>query len=75
VSELLKIHLAAADEAAWYNCIQDCNSVNYNINVDPEFAYFDPNNMRIAFGSPCRKTGNPFLSYQDQLEMDRRDRV
>jgi len=65
----------SADDAAWYSCIQDCNSVNYNINVDPQFAYFDPNNMRIAFSSPCRDTGNPSLSYTEQLEMDRKDRV
>ena len=65
----------SADDAAWYSCIQDCNSVNYNINVDPEFAYFDPNNVRIAYSSPCRDTGNPSLSYTEQLEMDRKDRV
>ena len=65
----------SADDAAWYSCIQDCNSVNENINIDPEFAYYDPNNMRIAPSSPCRDTGNPFLSYQGQLEMDRKDRI
>ncbi|HPD48688.1 MAG TPA: right-handed parallel beta-helix repeat-containing protein, partial [Anaerohalosphaeraceae bacterium] len=65
----------SADDAAWYSCIQDCNSVNYNINIDPQFAYFDPNNVRIAYSSPCRDTGNPSLSYTEQLEMDRKDRV
>jgi len=64
-----------ADDAAWYSCIQDCNSVNYNINIDPQFACFDPNNMRIAYSSPCRDTGNPFLNYDDQFEMDRKDRI
>ena len=49
--------------------------MNYNINIDPQFAYFDPNNMRIAYSSPCRDTGNPFLNYDDQFEMDRKDRI
>ncbi|HPD32695.1 MAG TPA: right-handed parallel beta-helix repeat-containing protein, partial [Phycisphaerae bacterium] len=65
----------SADDAAWYSCIQDCNSVNDNINIDPQFAYFDPNNVRIAYSSPCKDTGNPSLSYTEQLEMDRKDRV
>jgi len=65
----------SADDAAWYSCIQDCNEVNYNINTDPQFAYFDPNNVRIAYSSPCRDTGNPSLSYTEQLEMDRKNRV
>ena len=65
----------SADNTAAYSCIQDCNSVNENINTDPEFAYYDPNNMRLSLASPCRDTGNPYLDYQTQLELDKKDRV
>ena len=65
----------SADDAAWYSCIQDCNSVNENIDTDPEFAYYDPNNMRLSLASPCLDSGNPYLDYQNQLEMDKKDRV
>jgi hypothetical protein len=65
----------SADRAAWYSCIQDCNSVNFNISVEPQLAYFDPNNVRISYASPCRDAGSPLLAYEDQVDMDGRDRV
>jgi uncharacterized repeat protein (TIGR01451 family) len=65
----------SADDTAWYSCIQDCNDVNFNISVDPEFAYFDPNNMRLSHASPCKDAGSPLLDYEDQLDMDGRVRV
>jgi hypothetical protein len=64
-----------ADNAAYFSCIQDCNSVNFNISVEPQFAYFDPNNVRIAYVSPCRDAGNPLLSYDEQIDMDGKIRV
>ena len=41
----------------------------------PKFAYVDPNNVRIAYDSPCKDAGSPSLNYEDQLEMDRNERV
>ena len=64
-----------ADDAAWFSCIQDCNSVNFNISVEPQLAYFDPNNVRISYASPCRDAGSPLLAYDNQVDMDGRDRV
>ena len=65
----------SADEAAWYSCIEDANSVNYNINVDPQFAYFDPNNVRLSPASLCLNASNPYLDYTGQLDMDGNPRV
>jgi hypothetical protein len=64
-----------ADAAATFCCIQDCNEVNFNINAAPQLAYYDPNNVRITYGSPCREAGNPSMSYDDQVDMDSRVRV
>jgi hypothetical protein len=63
------------DVMAQYCCIADCNEVNNNINVDPEFAYFDPNNVRIMAGSPCHDSGLTVLDHYTQFDMDKRDRV
>jgi uncharacterized repeat protein (TIGR01451 family) len=64
-----------ADQAASYCCIEDCNSVNSNISVDPEFAYFDPNNVRIMATSPCHDSGLTLSENYSQKDMDDRDRV
>lgn len=67
-----------------YSCIYDPNDpdgldltrdLNYNFSARPKFAYVDPNNVRIAYDSPCKDAGNPALDYEDQLEMDRNERV
>ncbi len=63
------------DVVAQYCCIADCNEVNNNINVDPEFAYFDPNNVRIVAGGPCHDSGLTVLDHYTQFDMDKRDRV
>ena len=65
----------SADDAASFCCIEDCNSVNENINVDPEFVYFDPNNVHIGYNSPCKDTGSLSLNYDGQVDMDKRVRV
>jgi len=65
----------SADQAASYCCIQNCNSVNYNISLDPEFAYFDPNNVRITADSPCHDSGLTLQENYSQVDMDNRDRV
>jgi hypothetical protein len=49
--------------------------VNFNISDEPQLAYFDPNNVRISYASPCRDAGSPLLAYDDQVDMDGRDRV
>ena len=67
-----------------HSCIYDPNDptgesvsfdLNYNFSTNPRLAYVDPNNVRIRFDSPCRDMGNPFLNYDDQLDMDAKDRV
>ena len=67
-----------------YSCIYDPNDpngmdlnrdVNYNFSTEPKFAYFDPNNVHIKYESPCRDAGNPWLNYDNQVDMDSRVRV
>jgi hypothetical protein len=65
----------SADQAAFYSCIEDCNSVNNNISSDPMFAYFDPNNVRITASSPCHDSGFTLSENYTQVDMDNRDRV
>ncbi len=69
---------------AYYSCIQDCNSVNanYNINSMPQFAYPvdpagapDPENYHLAYNSVCIDQGNPLLLYDDQVDYDNEIRV
>lgn len=67
----------SADDAAMYSCIEDANSINGNINVDPQFAYFDPNNVRLDPESDCRHASAPLnvLDYSDQVDMDGNPRI
>jgi hypothetical protein len=65
----------SADDAASYSCIEDCNSVNNNISTDPQFAYFDPNNIRITSDSPCHDSGLTLQENYTQVDMDNRTRV
>jgi uncharacterized repeat protein (TIGR01451 family) len=65
----------SADDCAWYSCIADANSVNFNTGLDPEFLYFSPENVRITPYSPARNSGNPYLDYSGQLDMDGNPRV
>lgn len=67
----------SADSAAMYSCIEDANSINGNINVDPQFAYFDPNNVRLSPESDCRHASAPLnvLDYSNQLDMDGNPRI
>jgi hypothetical protein len=39
------------------------------------FAYFDPNNVRIALGSPCHDSGLTLQDNYSQVDMDNRSRV
>jgi len=63
------------DVYASYCCIQDCNEVNFNFSANPKFAYYDPNNVHLAYDSPCKDTGSPNLSYAEQVDMDSENRV
>ncbi|MGH2271101.1 right-handed parallel beta-helix repeat-containing protein [Anaerohalosphaeraceae bacterium U12dextr] len=65
----------SADQTASYSCIEDCNSVNNNLSLDPKFAYFDPNNVRIMADSPCHDSGLTLQENYSQVDMDNRDRV
>jgi len=65
----------SADQAAHYSCVEGCNSVNNNINLDPMFAYFDPNNVRIMSDSPCHDSGLTLQENYTQVDMDNRTRV
>jgi len=64
----------------YYSCIYDPNSDdlnlddNDNFSANPKFAYHDPNNVHLAYDSPCKDRGNPDLSYDDQVDMDSEDR-
>lgn len=70
-------------QSVYYSCIYDPNDpegnltpdVNYNFSANPKFAYLDPNNVRIVYDSPCKDAGNPYLSYDEQVDMDRRERM
>jgi hypothetical protein len=71
-------------EYVYHSCVYDPNDpnginltpdVNYNISANPLFAYYDPNNVHITYGSPCKDAGNPAMSYDDQVDMDSRVRV
>ena len=63
------------DVVAQYSCIQHCAEVNYNVNSDPEFVYFDPNIVYIGYNSPCKDAGSPSLDYTEQVDMAQRNRV
>ncbi len=67
----------SADEAAMYSCIEDANSINGNIAVDPTFLYFDPNNVRLSPESDCRNASAPssYIDYSAQHDMDGNPRV
>jgi uncharacterized repeat protein (TIGR01451 family) len=76
-SGLTRAHMA-------YSCVYDPNDpdgldltldANHNFSAKPKFAYMDPNNVHITYDSPCKDGGDPFLSYDDQLDMDSRARV
>ena len=71
-------------ELFYYSCVYDPNdpngvdlslNENFTFSADPQLAYFDPNNVRIAPVSPCRDAGNPLLNYDSQVDMDGRVRV
>ncbi len=65
------------DMVASYCCIQDCNSVNNNINTNPGFAYItnlngtpNPENYHLSAASPCKDIGSPYLDYSGQTDYD-----
>ena len=65
-----------------YSCVQECTEVNNNINDNPEFAYKvdplgapDPLNYHLSAISECIDSGNPNLTYDDQVDYDNEDRV
>jgi parallel beta-helix repeat protein len=60
-----------------YSCIQDSNDIvpsapYYNFNTDPNFAYIGINscNLHLAFGSPCKNTGDSSGDYSDANDID-----
>lgn len=68
----------------YYSCIYDPNDPNGvsltlddndNFSANPKLAYFDPNNVHLAYDSPCKDAGSPYLSYTSQVDMDSEDRV
>jgi hypothetical protein len=67
------------EDCIYHSCIYDPNNDlsldNYNFRDDPKFAYYDPNNVHIAYDSPCKDKGNPGLSYGEQVDMDSESRV
>jgi uncharacterized repeat protein (TIGR01451 family) len=76
-SGLTRAHMA-------YSCVYEPNDAdgldltldaNHNFTAKPKFAYMDPNNVYIAYDSPCKDAGDPSLSYDDQVDMSARPRV
>jgi uncharacterized repeat protein (TIGR01451 family) len=68
----------------YYSCVYDPNDPNgvdltpnehFTISANPQLAFLDPNNVRIASVSPCRDAGNPMLNYYNQMDMDGRVRL
>ncbi len=69
------------DDVASYSCIQDCNSVNNNINANPGFAYVtdlngtpNPANYHLSATSSMKDMGSPYLDYSGQTDYDTEDR-
>jgi uncharacterized repeat protein (TIGR01451 family) len=67
-----------------YSCIYDPNDpegentqkdANLNFTTNPKFAYYDPNNLHLAYDSPCKEAGSLYLSYSEQVDMDSESRV
>jgi uncharacterized repeat protein (TIGR01451 family) len=66
-----------------YSCIFDPNNpegsenkdVRGNFSANPLFAYADPNNVHIAWESPCRDAGNPLFTGVHQIDMDKEFRL
>ena len=76
----------AGYEFTQYSCVYDPNDAggtDYtldgfgNFSGNPGFAYEnDPNfNVHLAFDSPCKDKGSPYLSYTDQMDIDSEDRI
>lgn len=70
------------DKVAYFSCIADCNDANFNVDVNPGFAYTidpngtpDPNNYHLGSESLLKDAGNPDLIYAYQIDMDTEWRV
>ena len=67
-----------ADSAAFNSCIQDCNDINFNISVDPGFAYgklsLGNTNYHLAYDSPCIDAGDGVTDVND-FDIDGQTRV
>jgi len=60
-----------------YSCIQNGDTNNGNINIDPLFYDDpnDPNNFHLSSNSPCIDAGNPFADYAGETDIDGEGRV
>lgn len=70
----------------YHSCIYDPNDpnglnatpdVNYNFSANPKLAYYDPNNVHLAYDSPCKDAGNPYFSADEVgwYDMDSEERL
>ena len=64
-------------EKVRYSCIQNGDTNNGNINIDPLFYNDpnDPNNFHLSSNSPCIDAGNPFADYAGETDIDGEGRV
>lgn len=71
-------------EHIYYSAVFDPNDpngmdmtldANFNFTANPKLIYIDPNNVRISHESPAKDSGNPYLDYNNQADMDGRQRV
>jgi len=64
-------------EKVRYSCIQNGDTNNGNINIDPLFYDDpnDPNNFHLSSNSPCIDAGNPFADYAGETDIDGEGRV
>ena len=66
-----------------HSCIYDPNSedlnldYNYNFSANPKFANYNPDNVHLAYDSPCKDKGNPVHDSNDVglYDMDSENRV
>jgi hypothetical protein len=62
----------------WYSCVMNWTDSNSCTNLNPQFAYNDPNTplgWHILPNSPCINKGDPSLSYTGESDIDNQNRV
>jgi hypothetical protein len=62
--------------SASYSCIQNGNTNNHNIYIDPNFMNpDDPNDLHIGVNSLCKNAGDPYANYDGETDIDGEGRI